>query len=56
VAAVHHDGDRYRLDTDTLDSYLIPKKPTAAKPDTIRREGRGIAYTRGAFAYLFQRT
>ncbi len=54
VAAVHHRGDRYRLDGDDLASYLVAKTPAAADPDLIRRTGRGIAYTRSAFAYLFQ--
>ncbi len=54
VAAVHQRGDKYRLDTANLDSYLIPKRPSAADPDTIRRQGRGIAYTKTAFAYVFR--
>ncbi|MGB3762666.1 MAG: hypothetical protein WA966_05530 [Ornithinimicrobium sp.] len=54
VAAVHHRADKYRLDTADLDSYLIPKRPSAADPDTIRRQGRGIAYTKTAFAYVFE--
>ncbi len=54
VAAVHQRDGRYRLDTDALDSYLIPKKPAAADPDLIRRQRRGIAYTRTAFAYVFR--
>jgi len=53
VAAVQHRGDRYRLDRD-LDGYLIPKRPEAADPERIRSTGRGIAYTRPAFAYLFR--
>lgn len=56
LAAVHQRGDHYRVDSGTLDSYLTPKKPTAADPDAIRRSGRGIAYTRTAFAYLFRLT
>lgn len=54
VAVVQHRGDRYRLLTDQLDDYLVPKRPEAADPDLIRGSGRGIAYTRSAFAYLFQ--
>jgi len=54
VAAVHHRQDRYRLVTDRLENYLVPKRPEAADSDHIRRNGRGIAYTRPAFAYLFQ--
>jgi SAM-dependent methyltransferase len=54
AAAVHQRGGSYRLDTENLDSYLIPKRPSAADPETIRRQGRGIAYTKTAFAYVFR--
>lgn len=54
VAAVHHRGDRYRLDTDDLETYLVPKRPATAEAGLIRASGRGIAYTRPAFAYLFR--
>lgn len=56
VAAVHQRDGRYRVDTTALSSYLAPKKPEAADADLIRSTGRGIAYTRSAFAYLFRRT
>ncbi|MGB0970244.1 MAG: hypothetical protein ACPGVG_04690 [Mycobacterium sp.] len=56
VAAIHHRGDKYRIDRSALADYLTPKNPTAADPDLIRRNGRGIAYTRTAFAYLFKLT
>ena len=55
VAAVQHRGDAYRLDSRELDTHLVPKKPAAADPDLVRRSGRGIAYTRPAFAYLFRK-
>lgn len=54
VAAVQARGDRYRLVTDRLDEHLVPKRPEAADPALIRSTGRGIAYTRSAFAYLFE--
>ena len=55
VAVVHERAaDRYHVDTEGLDSYLQPKTPAAADPDAIRRNGRGVTYTRSAFAYLFQ--
>jgi SAM-dependent methyltransferase len=54
VAAVQHRGDRSRLVTEGLDDYLVPKRPDAADAERIRASGRGIAYTRTAFAYLFQ--
>jgi SAM-dependent methyltransferase len=54
VAAVQHRDGRYRLDSRELERYLVPRNPAAADADVIRRTGRGIAYTRTAFAYLFQ--
>ncbi len=55
VAAVHHRNERFRLDREDLDTYLVPKKPAAAEAELIRASGRGIAYSRSAFAYVFQR-
>ena len=54
VAAAHHANGRYRLATEGLGEYLIPKRADAADGELIRSSGRGIAYTRSAFAYLFQ--
>jgi hypothetical protein len=54
VAAVHQRDGAYRLDTEDLDRHLVPRRPSAADPDEIRRRGRGIAYTRTAFAYVFR--
>ena len=54
VAAVQQRNNRYRLDEADLDSYLVPKKPSSADPSAIRSAGRGIAYTRQAFAYVFR--
>ena len=49
----------YRVDTKQLDTFLIPK-PTKKNPPQITQDyilslGRGIKYTRSAFAYLFKR-
>ena len=55
VAAVHHRDGRYRLDRSELDSYLQPKSAESVDAESIRRSGRGVAYTRTAFAYVFQR-
>ncbi|WP_231251517.1 hypothetical protein [Nocardioides furvisabuli] len=54
VGVAHEDGERYRITTDELEEYLVPRRPSAADPDAIRRSGRGIAYTRSAFAYIFR--
>jgi hypothetical protein len=54
AAVVQLRGGRYRIVVDGLEEYLIPKRSEAADADRIRTSGRGIAYTRTAFAYLFQ--
>jgi hypothetical protein len=46
----------YRVRTDDLDSYLIPKKPTQLTSELIRLRQRGIPYTKSPFAYLFRRS
>ena len=45
----------YPLRTAALETYLIPKKPVELSPELLHERGRGIAYTRSAFAYLFTR-
>lgn len=54
VGVAHHRDGRYRVNVDRLEGYLVPKRPESADPEQIRRSGRGIAYTRSAFAYVFQ--
>lgn len=49
-------SDSYRISTSRIDTYLIPKTPIAITPDLLHERGRGIAYTKSPFAYLFQRT
>ena len=45
----------YRTRTEKLDSYLIPKSPIEITPEKLHQRGRGVAYTKSAFAYLFRR-
>ncbi|PFG21221.1 hypothetical protein [Serinibacter salmoneus] len=54
VAAVEHRDGRYRLVREGLERYLVPKRPEHANAEHIRATGRGIAYTRPAFGYLFR--
>lgn len=54
VGVVRQRDGRYRVDIENLDSYLIPKDPAKADAEQIRRNGRGVAYTKPAFAYLFR--
>lgn len=46
-------GD-YRVSERDLGRYLVPTDPSHATADHIRRTGRGIGYTRSAFAYVFR--
>jgi len=54
VGAVRHRNGRYTIDREHLERYLVPKTPAAANAGLIRSNGRGIAYTNPAFAYVFQ--
>lgn len=46
---------RYRVRTDALDSYLVPKREIEITAELLHKTGRGIAYTKSPFAYLFER-
>lgn len=51
---VSRSGEFKVLDAD-LDTYLVPKKPVEVTSDFLHSWGRGIGYTKPAFAYLFTR-
>ncbi len=55
AAVVNARSGRYTISERELDSYLIPKRPSTITPEALHQSGRGIAYTRSPFAYLFQR-
>lgn len=48
-------GGSYTVTDRGLDGYLIPKRPVAVTAEGLHLSGRGIGYTKPAFAYLFQR-
>ncbi len=54
VAAVIARDGTFRLSTDRLEEWLVPKRPEAFDEATVRETGRGAAFTRSAFAYLFR--
>lgn len=54
-AVVKSGDDRYRIDRSKLDTYLIPKVDREVTPERLHDLGRGIGYTKSAFAYLFER-
>lgn len=56
IAVVRSASRDYRIDTSKLDTYMIPKKPVNVTAELLHERGRGIGYTKSAFAYLFRRT
>ena len=54
-AVITSRSGRYRATERDLDSYLIPKRPIEVTAEMLHQTGRGIAYTRSPFAYLFER-
>ena len=54
VAVVDNHSGNYTATDKDLGSYLVPKKPTTITAQTLHEGGRDIAYTKPAFAYLFQ--
>lgn len=55
-AVVNSRSGSYTITHNDLDSYLIPKRPTSITADLLHKTGRGIAYTKSPFAYVFMRT
>ena len=45
----------YRVTDGNLDQYLVPKRPLEITKDYLHEWGRGIAYTKSPFAYLFRK-
>lgn len=54
-AVVTSSGGRYSVTDRDIDRYMVPKKPQVITRDSIKAAGRGIAYTKSPFAYLFER-
>ena len=54
VAAIRSRSGQYRVVTDGLGRFLQPRSPEDATAAHIRAAGRGVAYTRPAFAYVFR--
>jgi hypothetical protein len=55
IAEINARSGRYTITDRNLDSYLIPKRPIEISAELLHKTGRGIAYTRSPFAYLFER-
>lgn len=55
VAAITGRVGRYRLSTEDLDGYFIPKKDIEVTEELLCATGRGVGYTKTAAAYVFRR-
>jgi len=54
-AVVEQRDGRTSVRTDGLDAYLVTKRPVDVTAELLHSTGRGVAYTRSPFAYLFER-
>lgn len=54
VAAITSRDGKYAVRHDDLDTYLIPKRNTKITRESLHASNRGIAYTKPAFAYVFE--
>ena len=54
VAVVKSGSGNYSITEKNLDSYLMPKRPTTITAESLHQSGRGVAYTKPAFAYVFE--
>jgi hypothetical protein len=55
LAAVHRSKGAYRISTDCLDAYFIPKKDIKVTRELLLGRQKGVGYTKSAPLYLFQK-
>ena len=55
TAVVTSQSGRYSVSSRHLDTYLVPKRDVAVTKESLHASGRGVAYTKSPFAYLFER-
>lgn len=55
VGVVTVRSGRHRVRTSGLDDWMVPRRDQEITVESLHRSGRGVAYTRSAFAYLFER-
>ena len=54
IGVVRRRGERFTLNERALDEFMIPKKLPAPTQEHLERTGRGPAFTKTAFAYVFE--
>jgi len=55
VGAINRRGERFSLTERDLSTYFVPKRDLEVTREYLLRTRRGVAFTRRAFAYAFQR-
>jgi hypothetical protein len=55
-AVVQSRGGSYLVTDQAIDTYLVQKRETEVTAEMLHRDGRGVAYTKSPFAYIFRRT
>jgi hypothetical protein len=53
-AVVTSRSGNYRMSSANLGSYLVPKRDVELTKEHLHHTGRGVAYTKSPFAYLFE--
>ena len=56
AAVINSRGGVYKVASSNLDTCLIPKRGEPPTIESLHANGRGIAYTKSPFAYIFKRT
>ncbi len=55
IAGIHKRKGKYRLSTASLEKYFIPKKDIKVTREMLLERQKGVAYTKTAALYLFQK-
>jgi len=55
VAAVTTRSEDYRVVSDDLDRYMVPRSGLPLTADELHRTNRGVAFTKRGFAYIVRR-
>ena len=57
IGAINHRNDRYKLATENLEDYFVPKKADLEiTKEYLEKHQRGIGYVKSGSVYLFERT
>jgi hypothetical protein len=55
LAIINRHDEHFSLAEHDLETYFVPKKPISLTREYLEQLGRGIGYTRTAWAYVFER-